>query len=92
MVNAIHGATSAKYMHNDHILSAFDVMNPIYCSLQDRFASSHGNNHGPLQEISELPALFALRGLQDGCAIETAVQDLRGEWARRRPRAFGGVR
>lgn len=71
--------------------SFFDVMNPIYCSLQDRFASSHGKNHIPLQEISDRPPLICVPGLQDVCTIETAVQDLQGEWTRWRPRAFSGV-
>lgn len=78
----VYGATGAKvHAQWPHTIKT-DVMNPIYCSLQDRFASSHGNNHIPLQEISDLPPLICVPGLQDVCTIETAVQDLQGEWTR----------
>lgn len=86
-----YGATGATYMHNDHILIKIDIMNPIYCSLQDRFASSHGNNHVPFLEISDLPPVICVPLLQDVCTVETAVQDLQGEWTRWRPGAFRGV-
>lgn len=66
-------------------------MNPIYCSLQDRFVSSEGNNCVLLQEMSDLPLVICVSGLWDGCTIETAVQDLQGEWTRWRLRAFSGV-
>lgn len=83
----IYRVQSTCTMNTYYKCKAIDIMSPIYYSLQDRLALSHGNNHVSLQDISDL----CVPGLQDVCTIETAVLDLHGERTRWRPRASSGV-